>query len=145
MSFRGSKASAPGSPSRTFFDLELSGDDATLYLDNNKVTDVVKTTGNMWIKGTLTQGSDRRLKEHIACLGSEAEEFVRKLMPAFYTKDGERHVGFYAQDIEGIDPWKCMVDEKDGYMTLGYTELIAPLVAYCQSLERRIEQLEKGE
>lgn len=31
----------------------------------------------------------------------------------------------------------------NGYMTLGYTELIAPLVAYVQKLEARIEELER--
>lgn len=105
----------------------------------------VDGSGNMYIAGTLTQGSDRRLKEHIDYLGEDAAEFIRKLKPAHFIKDEKDHVGFYAQDVAVADPWKCMTGKMNGYMTLSYTELIAPLVAYCQSLEERIERLEKGE
>ena len=106
---------------------------------------VVSWNGSVSYAGSIGQMSDRRLKEHIGYLGEDAEEFVRSLRPAYYIKDGEHHVGFYAQDVEESDKWDCMIGEMDGYKTLGYTELIAPLVAYCQSLERRIEELEKGE
>lgn len=104
---------------------------------------VAGSQGNLWIAGTLTQQSDKRLKEHKAYLDEEACEFVRCLKPACYIKDGENHVGFYAQDVKMADKWDCMTDEKDGYLTLGYIELIAPLVAYCQKLEKRIEELER--
>lgn len=100
--------------------------------------------GNLDIAGTLTQSSDRRLKDHIDYLDGDADEFVRSLKPAHYLKDNKHHVGFYAQDVDEADKWGCMTGEMNGYMTLGYTELIAPLVAYCQHLEKRIEELEKG-
>lgn len=38
-----------------------------------------------------------------------------------------------------------MIGEMNGYKTLGYSEIIAPLVAYCQHLEKRIKKLEGGE
>lgn len=100
--------------------------------------------GNMTIAGTLTQSSDRRLKEHIEYLDEDADEFIRKLKPAHFKKDDADHVGFYAQDVEEADKWHCMTGEMNGYKTLGYTELIAPLVAYCQHLEKRIEELERS-
>lgn len=103
----------------------------------------VDWSGNMTIAGKLTQSSDRRLKEHISYLDSDADDFIRDLKPAHYTKDNAKHVGFYAQDVEEADKWDCMVGEMNGYKTLGYTELIAPLVAYCQHLEKRIEALER--
>lgn len=102
-----------------------------------------KSSGNMIIKGTLTQYSDRRLKDHRSYLAEDAVQFIRDLKPAHYMKDGESHVGFYAQDVVKSDPWNCMTGEMNGYMTVGYAEIIAPLVAYCQSLEKRIEELEK--
>lgn len=112
----------------------------------------VTSDGAMWIAKTLTQNSDRRLKEHHAYLGEDAAEFIRQLRPALYTKDGERHVGFYAQDVAEAEPdgWDTATvtaqhtDESLGFdpLTLDYTALIAPLVAYCQQLERRIEELE---
>lgn len=102
----------------------------------------VDQAGNVNISGTLTQGSDKRLKEHIEYLDDDAVEFVRKLKPAHYTKDDKSHVGFYAQDVEEADEWDCMTGEMNGYKTLSYTELIAPLVKYCQKLEERIAELE---
>lgn len=98
--------------------------------------------GDVEIAGTLTQGSDRRLKNHKTYLSTDAIDFINNLKPAYYTKDNQPHVGFYAQDVEEIDPWNCMVGEMNGYKTLGYTEIIAPLVAYCQHLEERILELE---
>lgn len=105
----------------------------------------VDWNGNTTIAGTLTQGSDRRLKEHIDYLDEDAVEFIRDLKPAHFLKDKEDHVGFYAQDVEESDKWDCMTDEMNGYMTLSYTEIIAPLVRYCQKLEERIEELERRE
>lgn len=101
-----------------------------------------KSTGNLIIKGTLTQYSDQRLKEHKSYLDDDAVKFVRSLRPAYYKKDGECHVGFYAQDVAKNDPWNCMTSESSKYMTLSYTEIIAPLVRYCQTLEERIAKLE---
>ena len=102
----------------------------------------VNWNGNTTIAGTLTQSSDRRLKNHKSYLSNDAIEFIRELKPAYFVKDEQSHVGFYAQDVEEIDSWGCMVGEMNGYKTLGYTELIAPLVTYCQYLEKRIAKLE---
>jgi hypothetical protein len=101
-----------------------------------------KTTGNLWIRGTYSHASDRRLKTHKSYLGDDAVQFIQNLKPVYYTKDGEDHVGFYAQDVAAVDPWNSMTGESGGYMTLSYTEIIAPLVKYCQSLEKRIAELE---
>ena len=102
----------------------------------------VDWNGNTTIAGTLTQSSDRQLKNHQSYLSTDAIDFIQNLKPAYFKKDNQFHVGFYAQDVEEIDPWNCMVGEMNGYKTLGYTELIAPLVTYCQHLEERIKQLE---
>lgn len=103
----------------------------------------VTWTGNTTIAGTLTQSSDRRLKDHKAYLDEDAVEFINNLKPAHFFKDGQSHVGFYAQDVKEADKWNCMTGEMNGFMTLGYTEIIAPLVAYVQKLEERIAELEK--
>ena len=122
------------------------------YYNSNSNALYLSSNGSLWIAGTLTQNSDRRLKEHHAYLGDDACGFVRALKPALYTKDGERHVGFYAQDVREAEPdwWDTATvseehtDESLDFdpLTLDYSALIAPLVAYAQSLERRIEALE---
>lgn len=103
----------------------------------------VAWNGNTTIAGTLTQSSDRRLKTHQSYLSTDAINFIQNLKPVYFKKDNQSHVGFYAQDVEKIDPWNCMIGEMNGYKTLGYTEIIAPLVTYCQHLEERIRQLEE--
>lgn len=125
-----------------------SGQDVVYFIvgcgDASTRKDALTVTENtLAIKGTLSQGSDRRLKEHIDYLNEDAIDFIRKLKPAHYIKDEKHHVGFYAQDVQEVDKWDCMTGEMNGYMTLGYTELIAPLVAYCQHLEERIRKLEE--
>lgn len=117
-------------------------DKATAKVEKDAL--VLDWKGNLKIAGTLTQSSDRRLKDHIEYLNEEAEAFIRQLKPAHYIKDEKHHVGFYAQDVEEVDEWHCMTGELNGFKTLDYTEIIAPLVTYCQALERRIEELERG-
>ena len=105
----------------------------------------ITTAGAVYVNGTSVHSSDRRLKEHLGYLGDEAVDFINGLKPAHYIKDGSEHVGFYAQDVEKIDKWNCMIGEKmNGYMTLGYMELFAPLVTYVQKLEERITELERS-
>ena len=110
----------------------------------------VTSTGSMTIAGTLTQNSDRRLKEHVAYLDEDACEFVRNIKPALFVKDGGKHLGFYAQDVEEADTWGTETvtaqhtDESLDFdpLTLDYSALIAPLTAYAQNLEKRVESLE---
>jgi hypothetical protein len=122
--------------------------------NGQKNIEYLTDSGDLWIAGTLTQNSDRRLKEHHAYLGEDACDFIRALKPALYTKDGTRHVGFYAQDVQDAEPdgWDTdtvtaqHTDESLDFdpLTLDYTALIAPLTAYAQQLERRIDQQQKA-
>lgn len=110
----------------------IYGNENAVHFQGSRVTSQV----------AITVISDRRLKSHVGYIKNEADEFIRGLKPVHYKKDGRDHTGFYAQDVHSVDKWDCMTDEKDGYMVLGYTEIIAPLVAYCQHLEERISKLE---
>ena len=94
--------------------------------------------------------SDRRLKEDITELGPEA---AKQLIPVRfrYKGDDKLHYGFIAQDVQKIMP-DAVQESEDGYLSLTYHELIAPLYALVQEqedrisrLEARIELLEKGE
>ena len=102
----------------------------------------VDVNGDLDVEGEIIQPSDKRLKEHKSYLGEDAVEFIHNLKPVYYTKKGKREVGFYAQDVDEVDPWECIADKSGEYMALNYIEIIAPLVAYCQSLEKRIAELE---
>ena len=99
---------------------------------------------NLYSDVALVVVSDKALKEHEAYLGEDAIDFIRDLKPARYIKDGKEHLGFYAQDVKESNKWYAELTPKvnDEYMGLSYTELLAPLVAYCQQLEQRIKELE---
>ncbi len=107
-------------------------------------------TGRLTIAGSLVQNSDRRLKTHVAYLGEDARTIIGRLKPAVFVKDGGRHYGFYAQDVQMADIWDTKTveaqhtDESLDFdpLTLDYTALIAPLVAYAQSLEKCVDALE---
>ena len=104
---------------------------------------------------SFVQTSDRRLKQHVADLGADAAQFIRGLKPALFDwrESGERKTGFYAQDVRQVTPghWRdCLVGEggvmderSTAPLALDYSEIIAPLVAYCQQLEERVEALER--
>lgn len=86
--------------------------------------------------------SDRRLKEHINYI--DEDNIIRRLKPVHYLRNGKDELGFYAQDVEYVDEYGALVGEDaNGVKYLNYFGLIAPLVAYCQKLEQRIEKLER--
>ena len=61
----------------------------------------------------------------------------------FRFKDDDKiHYGFIAQDVQKIIP-DAVTEDKNGYLSLNYQELIAPLYALVQEQEKRIETLEK--
>ena len=93
---------------------------------------------------TIQISSDRRLKEHIKYLDEDAVAFVQKLKPVLFRKDDYVHTGFYAQDVEEADKWNALTVQNGDMKSLDYMGLIAPLVAYCQHLEKRIEELERS-
>lgn len=105
---------------------------------------IVLRAQTVYANGNILSSSDARLKEHIKYLDEDAAEFCRKLRPAVFIKDNGKHLGLYAQDVKAVNEWGADIvsTDTDGYLALSYTELIAPLVAYCQSLERRIKELE---
>lgn len=84
--------------------------------------------------------SDRRLKEDITELGPEA---AKQLIPVRfrYKDDDKLHYGFIAQDVQRIIP-DVVQESENGYLTLTYHELIAPLYALVQEQEDRIDRLE---
>lgn len=131
-----------------FFELNHSG--GVKYRCQNQDTGVRRTcmtvdaNGNAWFAGGVTQSSDRRLKEHVSGIGG-ASRFVMALKPVLFKRGGRLQAGFYAQDVRDADPWgtDAVGEDDDGYLTLDYQALIAPIVAHCQRLEERVSELER--
>ena len=107
------------------------------------------TTSNTAYVGSTQVTSDRRVKTPLGDIGEqEAVDFIHSLKPSKFEKFGRRELGFYAQDVEETNFGEYLVDESEDFgfedfKNLSYDGLIAPIVAYCQHLEKRVDELEK--
>ena len=99
--------------------------------------------GNEWIAGTLTQGSDARLKnvegEVPDVSGIRAVRF--KWNDAKGTHDNMEHIGYLAQDVEKIAPY-LVGEDGNGWKSLDY---IALLCAKVDRLETELQRLKDDE
>ena len=100
--------------------------------------------GSKWAQLTVDgvrTSSDIRLKEDITKIDPET---AKHLLPVQFRFKGDDkiHYGFIAQDVQKIIP-DAVTEDKNGYLSLNYQELIAPLYALVQEQEKRIETLEK--
>ena len=123
----------------------------TTYYATNTVLSTLNVTGygifiaegSKWAQLTVDgvrTSSDIRLKEDIIKVNPET---ARHLLPVrFRFKDDDKiHYGFIAQDVQKIIP-DAVTEDKNGYLSLNYQELIAPLYALVQEQEDRIDRLE---
>lgn len=99
------------------------------------------TIANGWVYApNFKIQSDLSLKTEIERLnGREQLENIRRLMPLFYRKHGQPEYGFGAQHV--LDVYPTMVGKgpyEQGTLTLSVAELIAPIVASIQELDRRL-------
>lgn len=116
---------------------------------NNLETYIVGST--IYSRVAITVASDERLKEGIEDLDvKRACEFVNKLKVKEYNYIGcedDKRIGVIAQDLIEADSEmaKALVKEdKDGYLSVSYSELVGPLIVAVQQLQKRVEELEKS-
>lgn len=111
-----------------------------------------------WVGGevscdSLEQRSDRNLKQEIEDLSrEEAKRVVMSLRPVTYRwrkptgrkePDTRLHHGFIAQEMQEIvgNDWGIVTD-REGGLTLNYTELLADAVSVIQQQQEKIDELE---
>ena len=94
-----------------------------------------------------TSTSDRSLKKDI-CPLNDGLDVIENLHPVRFRwrkgGDSARHMGFIAQDVQEVLPEGVVhsVPSDDGrILTIGYTELIAPLVDAVQRLSAEVRDL----
>ena len=102
---------------------------------------------DVWVNGSFTEYSDKKLKENIKPLKLNATEKINSLKPVefkFKEKEG-KHLGFIAQDVQEIIPeLVSSKTNKEGEEILGIKtlELIPYLVKAIQEQQEKIEELE---
>ncbi len=140
--------------------LTLVDNDGTTWLDHNNdnrrswwywVSNTwaqrmyLTTDGNLWIGGSLSQGSDRRMKTDINDLRYGMDE-IMQIIPREFTmiENRERKIGFIAQEIEKIIPEVVLEDETGGNLkSVSYSELTALIVKGMQEQQQIIEDQQK--
>jgi len=107
----------------------------------------------------LNTWSDERKKKNIQKCNLGLN-FIRRLRPVCYEydidRDGHTRLGFLAQDVQkALKPYGNMGDnallqedenEEDPdapWLSMAYTELLAPMVAAMQELEKEVSKLKK--
>jgi len=100
--------------------------------------------GNVFVTGTVTQGSDARLKQGISNLGYGLAE-VRRLRPVTWRwkdcPDRSTQLGLVAQEVEPIMP-ELVSTDKDPQQTKGinYIGLVPVTIKAIQEQQAQIEQ-----
>jgi hypothetical protein len=100
--------------------------------------------GNVFVTGTVTQGSDARLKQGISTLSYGRSEVLRLRPVTWRWKDHPergQQLGLVAQEVESVLP-ELVSTTKDAEQIKGinYTGLLPVLVKSIQEQQARIEQ-----
>jgi hypothetical protein len=99
---------------------------------------------------SLSYSSDRTLKTDIQPLTQELERILSMRPVSFEWNEkakargltaGGRHLGFIAQEVEGLFP-EVVKTAPDGIKSVDYVALVAPLAEALQDLERKNAALE---
>lgn len=90
---------------------------------------------------SITDTSDERFKSGVYPMsGGEKLDELRPVW-FFNAKTMRTDFGFIAQEVREVYP-EIVHEDADGYLSLAYQRLVAPLVAEVQSLRRRVAELE---
>ena len=131
-----------------------SSDNTLFVAGNGEVLDradalVLDQSGNLEISGTLTEGSDRRLKTSIRPLEGETLAKLSRLRPVRYQfKNQQTHpsgeqIGLVAQDVRAEFPSLVSTSAND-MLSLSYSKFTAVLLKGLQEQQQQIDtQTEK--
>ncbi len=147
----GSGAGSIGSPDHTIsvpktgdsLDIEAAGDGikfnggygstgATIDTNGNYFAD-----GNITISGTVSQGSDIRLKSDVETIDGSKVVGMRGVS---FVKNGEKGAGVIAQELQEIAP-ELVKEGSDGMLSVAYGDLIGYLIESVKTLKDEIDQI----
>ena len=93
--------------------------------------------GNIDIDGTVTQGSDIRLKSDVETIDGSKVFGMRGVS---FVKNGEKGAGVIAQELQEIAP-ELVKEGSDGMLSVAYGDLIGYLIESVKTLKYEIEQI----
>lgn len=120
---------------------ETSQDSSSAELDAQRLMINTYAASAYFDSTGVHTSSDARLKENV----ENANPYLAMLLRPVefnFTKDKKKRYGFIAQEVQEVFP-NAVTEADNGYLTLNYVELIAPLYALVQNQQKTIESLER--
>ena len=93
--------------------------------------------GNIDIDGTLTQGSDARLKTDVETIDGSK---VFDMRGVSFTKAGKKGAGVIAQELQEIAP-ELVHENQDGVLSVAYGDIVGYLIEAIKTLKQEIESI----
>jgi lysophospholipase L1-like esterase len=133
--------------------LDTASTSAFTVVNNASTTEfAVLDNGNATLAGNLIQNSDQRLKTNVTDLdASSSLAAINALSPVTFNwidpaKGSVPQFGFIAQQVQSVFPSLVSVTAPtsltpDGTLSLNYIDLISPIVAAIQQLDKEITSL----
>jgi len=108
-----------------------------------KIAGGVGVGGALYAQDDVGITSDRRLKTDIEVI-ENALATVKKMRGVKFTriKSGARQTGLIAQEVKAAIPEAVTGDEKEGYLSVAYGNLVGLLVEAVKELSSKVEALE---
>lgn len=106
----------------------------------------------MEVMGTVladahTTHSDVRYKKDITILADSLNKLLRIRGVQFLWRDADKaqspQIGVIAQEVEKEFP-EAVITNKDGYKSVAYDKLVAPLIEAVKEQQQQIRKLEEG-
>ena len=114
-----------------------------IFGSGSTMTAYISGSGDMYIKGTLTQGSTRNIKQNIAPINNALSTVIEMQGVTYDKKDGSatNEPGFIAEDLYTILPSLVSLNKNGDPYGVKYTNLTAYLVEAIKELKIEIDIL----
>lgn len=129
-------------PNSSVFQNDCALDNMELSGSTGGVT-LLRVDGDAEATGNWLSTSDRRLKTNITPLQSSLEGVAALNGYTFYWKDrgnNQQQLGLVAQEVQEVFP-QIVNEGNDGYLSVDYSKLVAPLIESIKVLKAQNEQL----
>ncbi|MDY6903143.1 MAG: tail fiber domain-containing protein [Thermodesulfobacteriota bacterium] len=102
---------------------------------------------NILTAGSCCQSSDIRLKTNITTCDNALDKVSQLRGVTFNWKDEDKdpgtQLGVIAQEVEKVFPEVVETDSQDGYKSVAYSKLVAPLIEAVKELKAENDDLKK--
>jgi len=116
----------------------------SLGVNVNETTDLplsynLEVSGSIRASAAVFQSSDERLKDNIQTIDEALSKIVSSRGVTF-DKDGGKHSGVIAQEVQKIIP-EVVSEDNNGYLSVNYNGIIGYLIEAVKELKAEVEEL----